>query len=52
MNNNNNNQKVLAIIKGEDAKKILTELKGGHSFRFSAVEDEDGNPVIELIKDG
>jgi hypothetical protein len=47
----NNNQTVLAIIKGEEAKRVIAALEAGHGFRFSAVEDEDGNPVVELIKD-
>jgi hypothetical protein len=51
MMTNNNNQTVLARIKGEEAKKIVAKLEAGHGFRFSAVEDEDGNPVVELIKD-
>lgn len=50
-NNYNNNQTVLAIIKGEEAKRVIVELEAGHGFRFSAVEDEDGNPVVDLIKD-
>ena len=49
--NNNNNQTVLAIIKGEEAKRVIAALKAGHGFRFSAIEDEDGNPVVELIKE-
>jgi hypothetical protein len=48
---NNNNQTVLAIIKGEGAKRVIAALEAGHGFRFSAVEDEDGNPIMELIKD-
>jgi hypothetical protein len=51
MMTNNNKQKVLARIKGDEAKKIIAELEAGHGFQFSAVEDEDGNPVVELIKD-
>ena len=51
MTNNNNDQTVLAVIKGEEAKKILAALETGHGFRFNAVEDENGNPVVELIKD-
>ena len=50
-NYNNNNQTVLAIIKGEEAKRVIAALKAGHGFRFSAIEDEDGNPVVELIKE-
>jgi hypothetical protein len=51
MTNNNNNQTVLATIKGEEAKRVITALEAGRCFRFSAVEDEDSNPVMELIKD-
>ena len=55
---NNNNEKnsrndediVLARIHGEEARKIIVELEAGHSFRFTADEDEDGNPVVEVIK--
>ena len=49
--NNNNDQTVLATIKGEDAKRVIAALEADHGFTFSAVEDEDGNPVVELIKD-
>jgi hypothetical protein len=48
---NNNNQTVLAILKGEKAKRVIATLEAGHGFTFSAVEDEDGNPVVELIKE-
>jgi hypothetical protein len=51
MINNNNDQIVLAIIKGEEAKRVIATLEAGHGFRFSAVEDENGNPVVELIKE-
>ena len=51
MMNNNNNQIVLATIKGEEAKRVIAALKAGDGFTFSAVEDKDGTPVVELIKD-
>ena len=59
MTNSNNNKKnsggdeVLARFQGEEARKIIVELKANHSFRFSIIQDEDGNnpPVVELIKD-
>ena len=55
-NSNNNNEKnsggdvVLARFHGEEARKILAELEAGHSLRFTADEDEDGNPFVEVIK--
>ena len=54
-NNNNNgtnssNDVVLVRFEGEGARKIIVELEAGHSFRFTADEDEDGNPVVEVIK--
>ena len=50
---NNNKQKVLAIIKGEEAMRVIAALEAGHGFTFSAVKDEDGNPsIVELIKEG
>jgi hypothetical protein len=51
INNNNNNQTVLATIKGEEAKRVIAALEAGDGFRFNAVKDENGNPVVELIKD-
>ena len=56
---NSNNEKnsgadeVLARFQGEEARKIIAELKANHSFRFSIIQDENGNnpPVVELIKD-
>jgi hypothetical protein len=41
----------IAVIKGEEAKRVIAALEADRCFRFSAVEDEDGNPVVELIKD-
>jgi tryptophanyl-tRNA synthetase len=50
-NSNGNDDVVLAKFQGEIAKKILAELETGHGFKFNAVEEEDGNPIVELIRD-
>ena len=48
----NNNEPVLATIKGEEAKKLLNVLENNKGIHFHLTTDPTNNnePVIELYK--